>query len=69
MTAMDSENKDFAFPWAGEFFLDSHWGYDDAGLAATIKRELSESWPLLRAGALAATSHEQRPPTLQSPTG
>ncbi|WP_422762676.1 SIR2 family protein [Lysinibacillus sp. NPDC056220] len=51
MTAMDSDNEVFAYPWAGEFFLDSFWGYDDVGLTASVERELSDSWPLLRAGA------------------
>lgn len=51
MTAMDSDNEVFAYPWAGELFLDSFWGYDDSGLAASVERELSDSWPLLQAGA------------------
>ncbi|MFF9378859.1 hypothetical protein ACF1BB_30615 [Streptomyces griseoluteus] len=44
--------KDFrAVPWSGEFFLDHIWGYDGSGLAATVEAELTDTWPLLRAGA------------------
>ncbi|MFD5317531.1 SIR2 family protein [Streptomyces sp. NPDC127098] len=51
MIAMDTDNEFLAHPWAGEFLLDPTWGYNDAGLASTISQELSDSWPLLRAGA------------------
>lgn len=51
MIAMDTDNEFHAYPWAGEFFLDSAWGYDNIGLAATIDAELTDTWPLLRAGA------------------
>ncbi|GHA71104.1 hypothetical protein GCM10010372_82670 [Streptomyces tauricus] len=51
MVAMDTDSEFFAYPWAGEFFLNSAWGYDDSGLATVIKEELTDTWPLLRAGA------------------
>ncbi|MFE0358869.1 SIR2 family protein [Streptomyces nigra] len=51
LIAMDSGHEYHANPWSGEFLLDSWWGYDDAGLAADIAREINESWPLLQAGA------------------
>jgi hypothetical protein len=51
MIAMDIDNDFLAYPWAGEFFLDSTWGYDNNGLAATIEAELTDTWPLLRADA------------------
>ncbi|MFK0174217.1 SIR2 family protein [Streptomyces sp. NPDC090306] len=51
MIAMDTDDELRAYPWAGEFFLDSVWGDDGNGLAPAIQSELAESWPLLRAGA------------------
>ncbi|MFE1439836.1 SIR2 family protein [Streptomyces sp. NPDC058739] len=51
MIAMDTDEPAFANPWAGEFFLDSTWGYEGNGLAAVIETELADTWPLLRAGA------------------
>ncbi|MFI1177486.1 SIR2 family protein [Streptomyces melanogenes] len=51
MLAMNTDNQFLAYPWAGEFLLDSTWGYDNNGLAATIESELTGTWPLLRAGA------------------
>ncbi|MFJ8004043.1 SIR2 family protein [Streptomyces fagopyri] len=51
MVAMDTDNEFFAYPWAGEFLLDSAWGYDGNGLSTTIEAELTDTWPLLRAGA------------------
>ncbi|MFJ2230536.1 SIR2 family protein [Streptomyces halstedii] len=51
MVAMDNSSDFRAVPWSGEFFLDSFWGYDGHGLAATIEAELTDTWPLLRAGA------------------
>ncbi|MFH9605602.1 SIR2 family protein [Streptomyces rochei] len=51
MIAMDAGDDFRAVPWAGEFFLDSTWGYDNTGLAATIEAELTDTWPLLSAGA------------------
>ncbi|WP_405535146.1 SIR2 family protein [Streptomyces sp. NBC_00075] len=49
MIAMDTDKPDLANPWAGEFFLDSTWGHDGNGLTA-IEAELTDTWPLLRAG-------------------
>ncbi|MEU0730647.1 SIR2 family protein [Streptomyces sp. NPDC006140] len=51
MIAMDTENDVYAYPWPGEFLLDSTWGYDNHGLADVIETELTDTWPLLRAGA------------------
>lgn len=51
MIAMDTDNPAFAEPWAGEFFSDYTWGYDGNGLAAAVEAELTDAWPLLRAGA------------------
>nr|WP_011113221.1 SIR2 family protein [Streptomyces rochei]BAC76597.1 hypothetical protein [Streptomyces rochei]BAK19913.1 hypothetical protein [Streptomyces rochei] len=51
MVAMDTDSEFLAYPWAGEFFLHSAWGWDNNGLASTIAEELTETWPLLRAGA------------------
>ncbi|GAA4339742.1 hypothetical protein GCM10023086_74960 [Streptomyces venetus] len=51
MIAMDAGDDFRASPWAGEFFLDSTWGDDHNGLASVITEELTEAWPLLRAGA------------------
>ncbi|MGW7317386.1 SIR2 family protein [Streptomyces sp. NPDC054865] len=51
MIAMDTGADYPAYPWAGEFFLDSTWGYANNGLAAAIETELTETWPLLTAGA------------------
>ncbi|MFD9419491.1 SIR2 family protein [Streptomyces goshikiensis] len=51
MIALDTDNDYLADPWAGEFFLDSTWGYDNNGLVATIEAELAFAWPLLIAGA------------------
>ncbi|MFD3948010.1 SIR2 family protein [Streptomyces sp. NPDC058579] len=51
MIAMDTDSEFLAYPWPGEFFLDSTWGYNGEGLAATISSELTDTWPLLAAGA------------------
>lgn len=51
MIAMDTDDDLRALPWAGEFLLESTWGYEGRGLAATIQRELTPTWPLLQAGA------------------
>ncbi|MER6394243.1 SIR2 family protein [Streptomyces sp. NPDC001523] len=51
MIAMDTENSFLAYPWAGEFLSDSVWGYANDGLSARIEAELTETWPLLTAGA------------------
>ncbi|MET9588137.1 SIR2 family protein [Streptomyces sp. NPDC006539] len=51
MIAMDTDIDFRAYPWAGEFFLDSSWGYDNNGLAGAVETELTETWPLLGAGA------------------
>ncbi|MGR8012289.1 hypothetical protein [Streptomyces hypolithicus] len=53
MIAMDTDNEnDYrAYPWAGEFILGSIWGYDNDGIASTIEAELTDTWPLLAAGA------------------
>ncbi|MER7901466.1 SIR2 family protein [Streptomyces sp. NPDC096046] len=51
MVAMDTDSEFFAYPWSGEFFLSSAWGHDNNGLASVIAEELTETWPLLRAGA------------------
>lgn len=51
MVAMDTDIDFRAYPWAGEFFLDSFWGYDNSGLAGAIEAELADTWPLIRAGA------------------
>lgn len=48
MISMDTDNEVRAYPWAGEFFLES---FDEAGLAASVEQELNASWPLLQAGA------------------
>ncbi|MEU7151142.1 SIR2 family protein [Streptomyces sp. NPDC045456] len=50
MIAMDTDIDFRAYPWAGEFLLDSTWGYDN-NLAAAIEGELTDMWPLLAAGA------------------
>lgn len=50
MSAMDTDKPSSATPWAGESFLGSIWGHDGNGLAATIEAELTDTWPLLRAG-------------------
>lgn len=49
LIVMDTEPESRAFPWVGEFI--TAWGYEDSGLAATIKHEMSPSWPLLQGGA------------------
>ncbi|RST19641.1 hypothetical protein E2C00_00235 [Streptomyces sp. WAC05374] len=51
LIAMDTDNDFLSYPWAGEFFIDSTWGYDNNGLAAVIEAKLTDTWPLLRAGA------------------
>ncbi|MEU3434249.1 SIR2 family protein [Streptomyces sp. NPDC006863] len=51
MIAMDTDKPAFANPWAGEFFSDYTWGFDNNGLAAVIEAELTDAWPLLAAGA------------------
>ncbi|MGX1887460.1 SIR2 family protein [Streptomyces sp. NPDC055287] len=51
MIAMDAESEFRTYPWAGEFFLDDTWGDDGNGLAAVIEAELTDTWPLLAAGA------------------
>ncbi|MDX3772446.1 MULTISPECIES: hypothetical protein [unclassified Streptomyces] len=51
MIAMDTDQSAFAEPWAGEFLGDNTWGYNGSGLAATVKAELTSTWPLLNAGA------------------
>ncbi|MFF7717659.1 SIR2 family protein [Streptomyces sp. NPDC007988] len=51
MIAMDTDNEFLAEPWSGEFFSGYTWGFDDNGLAAVITMELTDTWPLLRAGA------------------
>ncbi|MFH9298879.1 SIR2 family protein [Streptomyces sp. NPDC017520] len=51
MVAMDTDIEFRAYPWAGEFFLDSFGGYNNSGLAGAIETELSDTWPLVRAGA------------------
>ncbi|MFE3865503.1 hypothetical protein ACFXPT_34510 [Streptomyces goshikiensis] len=51
MIAMDTDQPAFADPWAGEFLLDSTWGYDGNGLASIVKAEITSAWPLLNAGA------------------
>ncbi|WP_331764208.1 SIR2 family protein (plasmid) [Streptomyces anulatus] len=51
MAAMDTDIGFRAYPWVGEFFLDSFWGYDSNGLAGAIETELADTWPLLLAGA------------------
>lgn len=48
---MDTDIDFRAYPWAGEFFLGSSWGHDSNGLAGAIETELTDTWPLLRAGA------------------
>ncbi|MGW7723867.1 SIR2 family protein [Streptomyces canus] len=59
MVAMDTDNEFFAYPWSGEFFL--AWGYDGNGLATAIEEELTDTWPLLRAGAFGGQlSHAQK---------
>ncbi|MEW5655233.1 SIR2 family protein [Streptomyces cinereoruber] len=51
MIAMDTDSELLAYPWPGEFLLDSTWGYNGEGLSAAIAAELTETWPLLAAGA------------------
>lgn len=51
MVAIDADDAFPSYPWVGEFFLDSTWGHDNNGLAASIEMELADTWPLLRAGA------------------
>ncbi|MFJ8650072.1 SIR2 family protein [Streptomyces sp. NPDC093546] len=51
MIAMDTDSEFFAYPWSGEFFLSFAWGHDNNGLASVIAEELTETWPLLHAGA------------------
>ncbi len=51
MVAMDTDKDFYAYPWAGEFLLDSFWGHNSHGLAGSVETELTETWPLLRAGA------------------
>ncbi|GAA3011198.1 hypothetical protein JCM13580A_61950 [Streptomyces drozdowiczii] len=50
MVAMDTGIDFRAYPWAGEFFLNSSWGHDSNGLDRAIETELTGTWPLLRAG-------------------
>ncbi|WP_075738595.1 hypothetical protein [Streptomyces acidiscabies] len=38
-------------PWPGLYLFNSHWGYDEHGLAATIRQEITPTWPLIEAGA------------------
>ncbi|MGW2291862.1 hypothetical protein [Streptomyces phaeochromogenes] len=52
---MDTDREFRAYPWAGEFRLHSTWGWDDSGLADSVAKELSDTWPLLRAGAFEGT--------------
>ncbi|WP_158709199.1 SIR2 family protein [Streptomyces globisporus] len=51
MIAMDTDSDIHAYPWAGEFLLDSTWGYENEGLPAIVETELTDTWPLLTAGA------------------
>ncbi|MEU9349004.1 SIR2 family protein [Streptomyces sp. NPDC048278] len=51
MTAMDTDLEFRANPWAGEFLLHATWGWDNTGLAGSVAKELSDTWPLLQAGA------------------
>jgi hypothetical protein len=51
MIAMDTDHEFRAYPWAGEFLLHSTWGWDNTGLASSIGKELSDTWPLLQADA------------------
>lgn len=51
MIAMDTGLEYRAYPWVGEFFLHSTWGWDSNGLPGSIGQELADDWPLLRAGA------------------
>ncbi|MBH5334894.1 caspase family protein [Streptomyces pactum] len=51
LIAMDVEPSTLATPWAGEFLLDSNWGYDQFGLAGEIAEEIDSAWPLLKTGA------------------
>jgi hypothetical protein len=60
MIAMDTDNDFRAYPWAGEFLLGSAWGHDNNGLAATIEAELTDTWPLLSAGAFGELSRAQQ---------
>ncbi|MHC3475296.1 SIR2 family protein [Streptomyces sp. 7R007] len=65
MIAMDEGGHDGPpYPWAGEFLLDDIWEYDRPDLSSSIEQELTEAWPLLRAGAFggdvarAKTAHQ-----------
>ncbi len=61
MVAMDTDSDFLAYPWAGEFFLNSVWGWDNNGLADVIAEELTDTWPLLHAGAFGGQlSHAER---------
>lgn len=51
MIAMDTEPAYLAYPWVGEFLLNRAWGYNSDGIASAIETELTETWPLLTAGA------------------
>ncbi|MFB8437910.1 hypothetical protein ACFC7A_02525 [Streptomyces niveus] len=50
MMALDMGPESFARPWAGEFLIESNWGYT-SGLAITVEQELTPAWPLLQGGA------------------
>ncbi|MEV4451936.1 SIR2 family protein [Streptomyces mirabilis] len=50
MMALDLGTGFRAYPWAGEFLLESSWGYTN-GLATAIEQELTPAWPLLQGGA------------------
>ncbi|MFE9813223.1 SIR2 family protein [Streptomyces sp. NPDC005548] len=56
MIAMDAGSGDYrTYPWAGEFLINSYWGWDEStSLAASVAKELDDSWPLLRGGAFGA---------------
>ncbi|MFG2303503.1 caspase domain-containing protein [Actinacidiphila glaucinigra] len=60
LIAMDSEPSTLATPWAGEFLLDSSWGYDQFGLAGEIAEEIDASWPLLKAGAFGSEAERAK---------
>ncbi|MFE0418327.1 SIR2 family protein [Streptomyces tendae] len=59
LMSLDTEHV-LASPWSGEFFGDDVWGYDQNGLAADIAREISDTWPLLEAGAFNADVERAR---------
>jgi hypothetical protein len=50
MMALDLGSGFRAYPWVGEFLLESSWGYGN-GLATAIEQELTPAWPLLQGGA------------------